>query len=212
MDVLLARGALALLPTRFQLARITPMFFRFFRPAFLLASSPPRVQLSPLFMPSPAVIQNDRDNCVGASSPSMPKRSRKIALPCSRSSAPALAPTTRAEHLPTFDRELQLLKANNIRLEAVWFPAQLDADARKILDLLRKHHLKTQLWITMADPAPGKAQADKVAAAVKILKPIALEAARQNCSVGLYNHGNWFGEPENELAIIDAIELPTRPV
>ncbi len=113
----------------------------------------------------------------------------------------------RAEHLPTFDRELQLLKTNNIRLEAVWFPAQLDADARTILALLRKHRLKTQLWITMADPAPGKPQADKIAAAVNILKPIAQEAAKQDCSLGLYNHGNWFGEPENELAIIDALKL-----
>jgi hypothetical protein len=75
----------------------------------------------------------------------------------------------RAEHLPTFDRELQLLQANGIRLQAVWFPAQLDADARTILDLLRKHRIKTELWVTMADPASGKGQADKVAAAVKIL-------------------------------------------
>jgi putative heme-binding domain-containing protein len=114
----------------------------------------------------------------------------------------------RAEHLPTFDRELQLLQANGIRLQAVWFPAQLDADARTILDLLRKHRIKTELWITMADPAPGKGQADKVAAAVKVLEPIAREAARLDCRVGLYNHGNWFGEPENELAILDALKFP----
>src|SRR5580704_14281462 len=96
----------------------------------------------------------------------------------------------RAEHLPSFEPELQLLRENGIRLEAVWFPAQLDADAKKILGLLGKHHIKTQLWITMADPAPGtKVQADKIAAAVNILKPIAREAAQIGCSVGLYNHG-----------------------
>lgn len=115
----------------------------------------------------------------------------------------------RAEHLPSFERELQLVRDNGIKLQAVWFPAQLDADARNILDLLRKYHLKTQLWVTMADPTPAsKKQADKIAAAVKILKPIADEAAKIDCSVGLYNHGNWFGEPENQLAIIDALQLP----
>src|SRR5262249_15519578 len=115
----------------------------------------------------------------------------------------------RADHLPSFERELQLLRDNGIKLQAVWFPAQLDADARKILDLLGKYRVKTQLWVTMADPEPGsKNQADKVAAEVKILKPIAREAAKIDCSVGLYNHGNWFGEPENQLAIIDALKLP----
>ena len=115
----------------------------------------------------------------------------------------------RAEHLPSFERELQLLRDNGIKLQAVWFPAQLDADARKILELLRKYQVKTQLWVTIADPEPGsKKQADKVVAAVKILKPIAEEAARIDCSVGLYNHGNWFGEPENQLAIVIALKLP----
>jgi putative heme-binding domain-containing protein len=115
----------------------------------------------------------------------------------------------RAEHLPSFERELQLLRDNGIKLQAVWFPAQLDADAKKILELLRKYKIRTELWVTMADPAPGsKNQADKVAAAVKILKPIAEAAAKIDCSLGLYNHGNWFGEPENELAIIDALKMP----
>src|SRR6516225_6508080 len=85
----------------------------------------------------------------------------------------------RAEHLPSFERELQLLRDDGIKLQAVWFPAQLDADARKILDLLRKYRIKTQLWVTLSDPEPrSRKQADKVAAAAGILKPIAEEAAK----------------------------------
>src|SRR5580704_2271075 len=34
----------------------------------------------------------------------------------------------RAEHLPTFDEEVRLLKKANIELTAVWFPAGLNAD------------------------------------------------------------------------------------
>ena len=115
----------------------------------------------------------------------------------------------RAEHLPTFDRELQLLKDNKIELDAVWFPAGLNGDAKTILGLLKKHQVKTQLWVTLGDPAPAsKEQAEKVAAAVKALRPIAEEAGKIDCKLALYNHGGWFGEPENQLAIIEALKLP----
>lgn len=115
----------------------------------------------------------------------------------------------RGEHLPTFDKELHLLKDNKIALTAVWFPAALNDQARTILALLKKHQVKTQLWVTIGDPAAGsKEQADKVAAAVKILGPIAEGAGKIDCRLGLYNHGNWFGEPENQLAILHALKLP----
>ncbi len=114
----------------------------------------------------------------------------------------------RVEHLPTFDKELTLLKEHGIALKAVWFPASTTGSARTILDLLKKHEIKTQLWVSIGDPAPGKEQAEKVAAAVKILKPVAGEAALLGCKVGLYNHGNWFGEPENQLAVLEALKMP----
>ncbi len=59
----------------------------------------------------------------------------------------------RAEHLPTFDDELKSLKANKIELTAVWFPAALNDDARTILGVLKRHAIRTQLWVTMGDPA-----------------------------------------------------------
>src|SRR5207248_4733499 len=105
----------------------------------------------------------------------------------------------RATHLPTFDAEVQELKKRNIELTAVWFPANLGPDARALLDVIRKHELKTQLWVSMGDPT-GATQAEKVAAAAKVIRPIAEEAAKLGCSVGLYNHGGWFGEPDNLVA------------
>jgi quinoprotein glucose dehydrogenase len=105
----------------------------------------------------------------------------------------------RAEHLPTFDAELALLKQRNIELTGVWFPDALNADARVILAALAKHGVKTQLWVTS-----GAADVD---AAVRTIRPIADEAAKIGCTVALYNHGGWFGEPENQLAIIDKLRL-----
>ncbi|HEV3007358.1 MAG TPA: TIM barrel protein [Pirellulales bacterium] len=114
----------------------------------------------------------------------------------------------RAEHVATFDAEMDALKRHGIKLEAFWFPAALNGEARTILDLLGRHKLHTQLWITMGDPAPeAKAQTEKVRAAAGVLRPIAEEAAAIGCSVALYNHGGWFGEPENQLAVIDELKL-----
>ena len=112
----------------------------------------------------------------------------------------------RAEHLPTFDEEVRLLKKTNIELTAVWFPAGLNADARTLLDVLKKHGVKPQLWITMGEPA-GTDQKEKAEAAAKALRPIAVEAEKLGCRVALYNHGGWFGEPENQIAIIETLKL-----
>ncbi len=112
----------------------------------------------------------------------------------------------RAEHLATFDDEVALLEKANIELTAVWFPANLGEDAKKLLAVIEKHGIKTQLWVTMGVPA-GANQVAKVESAAKVLKPIAEEAARHGCTVALYNHGGWFGEPENQVAIIEAMKL-----
>jgi sugar phosphate isomerase/epimerase len=112
----------------------------------------------------------------------------------------------RAEHLPTFDEEVGLLKKAGIELTAVWFPANLGPDAKKLLGVVKKHSVKPQLWVTMGDPG-GKTLAEKVEAAAKVIRPIADEAAKLGCSVGLYNHGGWFGDPENQIAVIEALKL-----
>jgi putative heme-binding domain-containing protein len=112
----------------------------------------------------------------------------------------------RAEHLPTFDREVAELAKANIELTAIWFPAGLNADAQALLAVVKKHKLKTQLWITMGDPG-GKEQKDKIESAAKIIRPIAEEADKLGCTVALYNHGGWFGEPENQIAIIEHLKL-----
>ncbi|MDR3632571.1 MAG: TIM barrel protein [Isosphaeraceae bacterium] len=115
----------------------------------------------------------------------------------------------RAEHVPTFDAELDALEKNGVELTAFWFPGALNKDAQAILDVLERHKVHTQLWVTMGDPAPtAKDEAEKVAAGVRALRPIADAAAKIGCTVALYNHGGWFGEPENEIAIIKQLDRP----
>ena len=116
----------------------------------------------------------------------------------------------RPEHVPTFDAEIEAMKRANIELTAWWFPPALNEDAVKILAALKRHDVTTQLWVALdADPAPqSNEQRVKVAAAAKTLRPIVEAAAAQGCTVGLYNHGGWFGDPENQLAIIAALDAP----
>jgi sugar phosphate isomerase/epimerase len=111
----------------------------------------------------------------------------------------------RAEHIPTFDAEMAALKRHRIRLTAWWFPRTLNAEARLILDVLKRHDLRgVQLWVTGAG-APTKTleeQTARIAAEAARLRPIAEAAAEIGATVALYNHGAWFGEPENQLALI----------
>ncbi|QOV92333.1 sugar phosphate isomerase/epimerase [Humisphaera borealis] len=115
----------------------------------------------------------------------------------------------RAQHLPTFEAEIGELKSRGIALQAVWFPTSLNADAKTILDILKRNDVKTELWITLADRLPASTdQLAKVTAAAEGVRPIALAAAAIGCKVGLYNHGGWGGEPENQLAVVQALKLP----
>ncbi|RIK87677.1 MAG: hypothetical protein DCC67_01570, partial [Planctomycetota bacterium] len=115
----------------------------------------------------------------------------------------------RSEHLPSFDQELASLKKQSIELVGVWFPAGLNDDAKTILDALKRHEVQAQLWVMMGDP-PAEAASDSERAqwAARQLRPVVEAAAAQRCSVGLYNHGGWCGEPENQLAILEALNEP----
>ncbi len=121
-----------------------------------------------------------------------------------------LAYDYRAEHIPSFAEELNQLKKHNIKLLAWWFPTELNAEAKLILDVLEKHKVQTQLWVTGGGAATKtpEEQTARVEAEAARIRPIAEAAARIGCSVGLYNHGGWFGEPENQIAIIEKLKMP----
>jgi hypothetical protein len=113
----------------------------------------------------------------------------------------------RAEHIPQFDAEMEALKRHGIQLLAWWFPRVMNADAQHILDVLKRHRLRPQLWVTGGGELINNAaeQMARVAAEAARIQPIATAAAKIGCSLALYNHGGWFGEPENQIAIIERL-------
>ena len=105
----------------------------------------------------------------------------------------------RDNNIPEWDEELEQYKAHGIELVGFWAPDR----HKQILELLKRHSLKSQLWL-MTD-GKGDTQEQRVESAANAIRPIATEASRIGCKVGLYNHGGWFGQPENQHAINDRL-------
>lgn len=113
----------------------------------------------------------------------------------------------RAEHVPTFDAELEALKRHGVALDAWWFPGVMNEEARMTLELFARHGVTPQLWVTGGGDAVKSAeeQAQRVEVEAGRIRTIAEAAAKVGCEVALYNHGAWFGEPENQIAIIERL-------
>lgn len=124
-----------------------------------------------------------------------------------------LAYDWREEHVPTFDQEWEALNKYDIKLQAFWMmtaqdPAK-DPFVQAVFDFLERNQIQTQIWLLVGEGEgfADLSQEEKIAAMGEPIRYIAERAAAIGCEVGLYNHGGWFGEPENQIAIIDHLEL-----
>jgi len=116
----------------------------------------------------------------------------------------------RAEHIPQWDDELNALEKHHIELLGWWFPGALNEEAKNALKLFNRHGVHPQLWISggggaiaVKDEADQKARVEQQAARFKV---ICEAAAPLGCNVGIYNHGGWGGEPENAVAVTEALK------
>jgi len=121
----------------------------------------------------------------------------------------AVAYDYRDEHIPSFDEEIVALRENDIDLSAWWCGGvdprdPLGGSVGLALETLRRNQASSDLWVDMREQAfDGLSQPEKLALAAQAVDAIASEAGKLNSSVGLYNHGGWYGEPENQMAILD---------
>jgi len=113
----------------------------------------------------------------------------------------------RAEHLKPegIEREFDLLLKEKIALQAVWFPSELNKDAKYILDVLREKKLSTELWVMWPQPDAKLSDADKIKACSEPIAKLAKEVGKDGHTLCLYNHGGWTGEPANLAALAKAI-------
>ncbi|MEA3461919.1 MAG: TIM barrel protein [Bacteroidota bacterium] len=118
----------------------------------------------------------------------------------------------RDEHILSFREEIGALKDHHIALSAVWLwvdPAweePLNNSGRAILDILKEAGAETEIWLGFPDNCfDGKADKESLARAVEVVREILQEAGKIGCSLALYNHGGWFGEPDNLVRIIESV-------
>lgn len=123
-----------------------------------------------------------------------------------------LAYDWREKHIPFFDEEIKQLKLHNITLQAFWYASghspEKDKNLQIILDVLKRNNVKTQLW-AMFSPAAGfdsLTQQQKIETTAKAVSYIADKLNEIGCILGLYNHGGWSSEPENQMAIIQYLK------
>ncbi len=104
----------------------------------------------------------------------------------------------RENDVPHFEEEILEYKKRGIEFFAFW-------DAHEsAFALFEKYDLHPQIWVSA--PSPNAAtQEERVQQAAQQLRPIVERTRKLGCKLGLYNHGGWGGEPENLVAVAEAL-------
>jgi hypothetical protein len=124
-----------------------------------------------------------------------------------------LAYDWRENHIPTFDQELDALNQHKITLQAFWLLSGPQPSTEKGVEetfkFLERRKVHTQIWYLFWPPAgfDSMSQQQKLNMAASAVSYVAKKAAAIGCTVGLYNHEGWVGEPENELAILHMLNM-----
>lgn len=121
-----------------------------------------------------------------------------------------LAYDYRDQHIPFFAGEIEVLKQHQIELSAVWLWVDpenpLSEATRRIIEIVEESGTRTEFWVGMPDGAfEGQADESSLDLAVKALKTVLEPMESFGCTMALYNHGGWFGEPDNQVRIIEAL-------
>jgi len=130
-----------------------------------------------------------------------------------------LAIDWRAEHIPTFDEEIDALRKNQITIQAFWVrgnmypernaPAAEDGNLEVVLAALKRNSVKTQIWdpFDADEEFTALPESQRLARATEAVRYVATRARQISCSVAIFSHGGWMGEPENELKVVDLVGM-----
>jgi hypothetical protein len=115
----------------------------------------------------------------------------------------------RGKHIPLLETEIKALNQQNIKLEAVWL--WLDnrgwtPELSQLLEQVRKTQTKTTFWVSFDNNYfEQKSEKEKIESASTLLSSVSDSVNATGGSLLLYNHGDWFGEPENQIKILNKI-------
>ncbi len=120
----------------------------------------------------------------------------------------------REKHLSTMKEELTLAKENDIEVISVWLWIDDDLDSvgalsplnEKLFSIVEETGYEGQIWMSFNSNFFENLSKDMaVKKGAKMLSYLSDRASKRACKVGLYNHGDWFGDPGNQIEIIKAL-------
>ena len=120
----------------------------------------------------------------------------------------------RPKHIPTMATEWKLAKQKGIEIKAVWLYINLHKDkvgalrpdAEVVFQNLKKTGLKTQIWVGFyPNYFDNLSDEESLRQSVDMVSHLSKKANALGCKIALYNHGGWFGKPENQIRIINAL-------
>ncbi len=123
----------------------------------------------------------------------------------------------RHQHIPSFAEEIDLAKNAGIKMMGVWIwidkdtdrVGQLSEDNEQVLKIIKDSGLKTKLWVGFNNNFYADEADDlKVTKGVAMLNYLRDRAGSFVDGIALYNHGDWFGEPENQIRILKQLNSP----
>jgi hypothetical protein len=104
----------------------------------------------------------------------------------------------RDKHGPDFEEEIVQYRKRGLEYFAIW------GTHDKAFELFAKYDLHPQVW-QMGSSPEAATQAERVGKAVQQLLPLVERTAKMKCKLGLYAHGGWGGEPDNLVAVCQAL-------
>jgi sugar phosphate isomerase/epimerase len=118
----------------------------------------------------------------------------------------------REKHLDETAHELSLAKENGINIIAVWMwiendePGKLSKSNEKIFNAMKETGTSSQVWLGFNENYfNGLSQEESVQKGIKMLRYLDERAKESGSRIALYNHGGWFGEPENQVEMIEQL-------
>jgi len=120
----------------------------------------------------------------------------------------------RQEHIDRMEEEIGIARAENIKMSAVWLylnhkkdsVGKLKPMSEQVFQALEKTGLQTQIWVGFhPEYFDGLDDESAFAKATAMLSYLAQRAEKIACTINMYNHGGWYGDPKNQIEIINRL-------
>lgn len=110
--------------------------------------------------------------------------------------------------------EFKLARENNIEITSIflWLNAERDSIGKlsplnqELLSNLTEVECKPTIWVSFSNNFfEGLNQKQSIALSIEMIEFIKLKADEVGCKLALYNHHGWFGNPHNQVEILEKL-------